>query len=183
MRLVSLREKRSQVWLSALHLGCARHISEHYPHLRPTGFSQPLPQSFLGAFPVRLGLLKLLLARRGESQQSLSPVFSRLYADPSTLDQQSEHARQARGVEREQLTQISLGDFTGKFQSHQQGELCQLKTGVPELVVVHLCDRSRRATKIGAGARQQGQGFVEARHDLYRCIYICSVVSSRIEHG
>jgi len=147
-----------------LHLGGARHISEQYPYLRPTGFPQTLPQSFLGAFPVGLGFVKLLLARRGESQQSLPPIFSRLYPDPSTLDQQSEHARQARSVERQQLAQISLRDFTGKVQSHQQGELCQLKAGVPELLVVHLCDRPCRATKVGAGARQQGQGFVETRH-------------------
>ena len=63
-----------------------------------------------------------------------------------------------------------------RFSAISQRELCQLGAGCPKFLVVHPCDRSRRAPKVCASTgehRQRARGWRSRLCSHDRCMYIC----------
>ncbi len=166
------RQKKS----SSLHR-YTRDLGKHTVHPAPARLPQPSQQAFLGARPAWPRGLKLMPPRRGQAQNALPPIFSRLHADPSAFLQQSEHARQGCRVQRQQLAELSLRSFARDIQGHEQGVLRQFESGCPKFVVIHPRDRPRRATEVCASTRQHRQcgrsiAWGPALHPHNICIYI-----------
>src|SRR6266536_1591346 len=117
--------------------GAFRHARHDLLHVFPPGFSKFVPESGFSEVPVRFGLCYLPLARRGQTEEVLSPVSSVFYANPAVLLHSVQGPRECRAVHYEAFAQPFLIHLTSCSQSREQSELCNLEARFLQFLVIN----------------------------------------------
>jgi NADPH:quinone reductase len=161
----------------ALGLDAAFRYERHgLLHLFPSGFPKFVPQFGFGEIPVWFGFRNFSLARRRQTKEALSSVFSLLDANPALLPHPLQGPRQRRTVHYEAFAQPFLIHLAGYSQCREESELCNLEARLLQFLVINPRYDPRCAAKVLASARQVkerfGGGWFRCLSSHSICIYI-----------